>query len=148
MTSTLSGYQQFCNTIHDDCETDKITQKLLNHSFYKFEQEQTPVHDDVTTFSAAQHRLFLCVCVSWHLYCCSTSIALNWSRQWGSFLRRSRREALAAENPRENWRWQKIRSAQTSRLELDSSPNGSRSLWIEPRRRWATEIIFVKLHRA
>lgn len=41
------------------------------------------------------------------------------------------------------WRWQKTRLDRTSRLELASSPNGSRSLWIEPKRRWVRGSIHI-----
>lgn len=41
------------------------------------------------------------------------------------------------ERQRDSWRWRRIRWARTSRLEPESSRNGSRSPWIEPRRRWA-----------
>lgn len=55
--------------------------------------------------------------------------------------RSSRREEDCAwRGERQNKRrWLKTRLAQTSRLGLDSSPNGSRSLWIELKRRWVRE---------
>lgn len=49
----------------------------------------------------------------------------------------SAQQSVRRERQRDSWRWRRIRWARTSRLEPESSRNGSRSPWVEPRRRWA-----------
>jgi len=65
--------------------------------------------------------------------------AEEWEEDCFLVRRNRQREIEEKRSPR----WQRIRWARTSRPGLDSSPNGSRSLWIEPRRRWALAIDFL-----